>query len=90
MSTFTNRTKPETSFANREITSGMRVVGDMTEQDFITLLGSAPGFDTDIPGVVDGPKTFGELTFLDRLFAPSSLWAFLSRASSSWSNRALE
>jgi hypothetical protein len=89
MTTFTNKPKSSTSFANRDILSGIRVVGDMSEQDFITLLGSAPTFGTMINGVVGGNKTFGELTFEDRIFAPSSLWSLPSRIVSAWSNRAV-
>lgn len=89
MTSFTNRSKASTSFSNRENASGTRVVGDMSEQDFIDLLGAAPDFDTVIPGVVGGDKTFGELTFEDVLFAPASLWTDRSKSGASWSNRSI-
>jgi hypothetical protein len=89
MTTFTNRTKNSSSFSNREIVSGIRAVGGMSENDWIGLLGSAPTFGDMINGVVGGNKTFGDLTFEDRLFAPSSLWSLPSRITSAWSNRAV-
>lgn len=89
MTTFTDKPKSSTSFSNREIVSGVRTVGDMSENDWIELLGSAPTFGDMINSVVGGNKTFGDLTFEDRLFAPSSLWSLPSRITSAWSNRAV-
>lgn len=80
---WSNRTRAASAFANRIIQSGITLVGNLSELDFIAMLGFAPEESTPIPGT--GGKTFGQLKITDTIRAP--IFRNRSANSTDWANR---
>lgn len=89
MAEFTDRDKATTSFTDRSLpSSDIRLVGDLSEDDWIVLLGFSPVFDTPIPQC--GGRLFGDLAFNDTIDLRALIFTDKAMAETVFTDRDIE